>query len=99
MFGSSSFAHDDITLPTQSEPNQLRIQTGLKTITKTKTKKKKQEEGKTTTYFLQIILSWLYFLASAIREGSIIPPRSRRTRCSVDSATPISLIKIKIESS
>lgn len=46
MFASSSFAHDDITLPTQSEPHQLRIQTGLKTITKTKTKKKNNKKEK-----------------------------------------------------
>lgn len=29
--------------------------------------------------------SQLNFLASAIKDGSIIPPRRRRTRCSVDS--------------
>lgn len=37
------------------------------------------------TYFRQIILSWLYFLAKAIREGSMIPPRRRSTKCRVDS--------------
>lgn len=31
--------------------------------------------------------SQLNFLASAIKDGSIIPPRRRRTKCSVDSAT------------
>jgi len=38
------------------------------------------------TYLRQIIFSWLYFLAKAIKDGSIIPPRSLRTRWSVDSA-------------
>ena len=38
------------------------------------------------TYLRQIIFSWLYFLANAIKDGSIIPPRSLRTRWSVDSA-------------
>jgi hypothetical protein len=33
----------------------------------------------------QIVLSWLYFLANAIKDGSIIPPRSLKTRCNVDS--------------
>jgi hypothetical protein len=34
----------------------------------------------------QIIFSWLYFLAKAINEGSMIPPRNRNTKCKVDSA-------------
>lgn len=34
----------------------------------------------------QIILSWLYFLANCIKDGSIIPPRSLKTRWRVDSA-------------
>ena len=32
-------------------------------------------------------LSWLYLRASTIRDGSMMPPRRRRTRCSVDSAS------------
>lgn len=39
------------------------------------------------THFRQIILSWLYFLARICRDGSIMPPRSRSTRCRVDSAS------------
>ena len=31
------------------------------------------------------IFSQLYFLASAAKEGSITPPRSRSTKCRVDS--------------
>ncbi len=38
------------------------------------------------TYFLQIILSQLYFCANILREGSMIPPRRRSTKCRVDSA-------------
>jgi hypothetical protein len=34
----------------------------------------------------QIIFSWLYFLAKAINDGSMIPPRKRNTKCKVDSA-------------
>jgi hypothetical protein len=34
----------------------------------------------------QIILSWLYLRARICREGSMMPPRRRSTRCSVDSA-------------
>lgn len=37
------------------------------------------------TYLRQIILSQLYFWASCLSEGSMIPPRRRRTRCRVDS--------------
>jgi len=36
-------------------------------------------------YLRQIILSQLYFCASMRRDGSMIPPRRRSTRCSVDS--------------
>lgn len=36
-------------------------------------------------YLRQIILSWLYLRAKAIKEGSMIPPRSLSTRCRVDS--------------
>ena len=39
-----------------------------------------------STYFLHIILSWLYLRAKICREGSMMPPRSRMTRCSVESA-------------
>lgn len=42
-------------------------------------------------YLRQIILSWLYFLANAIKEGSIIPPRSLSTKCKVDSAKKIKI--------
>lgn len=35
----------------------------------------------------QIILSQLYFWASWRREGSMMPPRRRSTRCRVDSET------------
>ena len=37
------------------------------------------------TYFRQIIFSQLYLEARALREGSIRPPRRRRTKCRVDS--------------
>lgn len=37
------------------------------------------------TYLRQMVLSWLYFLANAIRDGSMIPPLSLRTKCRVDS--------------
>ena len=37
------------------------------------------------TYFLQISLSWLVFLARICREGSMIPPLRRSTKCKVDS--------------
>lgn len=36
-------------------------------------------------YLRQIILSQLYFWASCRREGSMMPPRRRSTRCRVDS--------------
>lgn len=38
------------------------------------------------THFLQIILSWLYFLARICRDGSMMPPRRRITRWRVESA-------------
>lgn len=38
------------------------------------------------TYLRQIILSQLYFWASCLSEGSMMPPRRRRTRCRVDSS-------------
>lgn len=38
-----------------------------------------------STYLRQIILSQLYFWASCLRDGSMIPPRRRSTRCRVDS--------------
>ena len=38
------------------------------------------------THFRQIILSWLNFLARICRDGSMIPPRRRITRCRVESA-------------
>ena len=38
------------------------------------------------SHFLQIILSWLNFLARICREGSMMPPLSLSTRCRVDSA-------------
>lgn len=37
------------------------------------------------SYLRQIILSQLYFWASCLSEGSMIPPRRRRTRWRVDS--------------
>ena len=37
------------------------------------------------TYFRQIIFSQLYLLAKAFRDGSMMPPRKRNTKCSVDS--------------
>ena len=37
------------------------------------------------TYLRQMSLSWLYFLARASREGSMIPPRRRSTKSRVDS--------------
>jgi hypothetical protein len=37
------------------------------------------------TYLRQIILSQLYLEARALREGSMIPPRRRRTKWRVDS--------------
>lgn len=43
------------------------------------------EKGFFTTYLRQIILSQLYFWASCLREGSIMPPRRRSTRWRVDS--------------
>ena len=42
--------------------------------------------GPRWTYFLQIILSWLYFLAKICRDGSMMPPRRRITRWRVESA-------------
>ena len=41
------------------------------------------------TYLRQIILSQLYFCASILKLGSMMPPRSRNTKCRVDSATTI----------
>ena len=35
----------------------------------------------------QMSFSQLYFFASASSEGSMMPPRRRSTRCSVDSAS------------
>jgi hypothetical protein len=46
----------------------------------------KQRRVNKRAYLRQIIFSWLYFLAKAINEGSMIPPRSRNTKCKVDSA-------------
>jgi hypothetical protein len=37
----------------------------------------------------QIVLSQLYFEARALSEGSIIPPRRRRTKWSVDSCKEV----------
>ena len=42
-------------------------------------------EGGGAVHFRQIILSQLYLEARALREGSMIPPRRRRTRWRVDS--------------
>lgn len=39
----------------------------------------------------QIILSQLYFWANCRREGSMIPPRRRSTRCRVDSEKEINI--------
>lgn len=44
-------------------------------------------EGGRDVHFRQIILSQLYFEARALREGSMMPPRRRRTRCRVDSCS------------
>jgi hypothetical protein len=33
----------------------------------------------------QIFLSWLDFLAKTIKDGSMMPPRKRKTKCKVDS--------------
>ena len=41
---------------------------------------------KPATYFLQIILSWLNFLARICSEGSMMPPLNLSTKCNVDSA-------------
>ena len=40
---------------------------------------------KRATYFLQIILSQLYLEANNRRDGSMIPPLKRNTKCKVDS--------------
>lgn len=37
------------------------------------------------SYFLQIILSQLYFWANSLKLGSMTPPRRRSTKCKVDS--------------
>ncbi len=39
-----------------------------------------------STHLRQIILSWLNLRASSASDGSMMPPRRRSTRCSVDSA-------------
>ena len=44
-----------------------------------------REGGEEDVHFRQTILSQLYFDARALREGSMMPPRRRRTRWRVDS--------------
>ena len=44
------------------------------------------------TYFLQIILSWLYFLARICRDGSMMPPRRRITKWRVESVQQKTLV-------
>ena len=46
---------------------------------------KKSHRKQQPTHLRQIILSWLYLRARICSDGSMIPPRRRRTRCSVDS--------------
>ena len=43
--------------------------------------------GQSGTHLRQMTLSWLYLRASTISDGSMMPPRRRRTRCSVDSVS------------
>lgn len=46
-----------------------------------------REGGEEGVHFRQTILSQLYFDARALREGSMMPPRRRRTRWRVDSCS------------
>lgn len=48
-------------------------------------KRGKEAGRKGGLHFRQTILSQLYFDARALREGSMMPPRRRRTRWRVDS--------------
>ena len=47
--------------------------------------RRRRRRRRHNTYFLQISLSWLVFLARICREGSMIPPLRRSTKCKVDS--------------
>ena len=47
-------------------------------------------------YFLQIILSWLYFLARICRDGSMMPPRRRITKWRVESVQQKALVRYKV---
>lgn len=52
------------------------------------------DTNRLNTYLRQIILSQLYFWASCLREGSMMPPRRRSTRWRVDSAGRFVLKKV-----
>ena len=48
-------------------------------------KKNSKSNLKKRTHLRQIILSWLYLRARICSDGSMMPPRRRRTRWSIDS--------------